>query len=260
MNWPWLPWAQSSLGRPVLGRVHQSYWKVGRGRCRCRPWWTRPPNPAAARSPPASSLLAGSWPGCAATRPSVGATGDWDESQYPTWSTRPIRAQVAASAVEAAPEPAQALLDVGGGDGPVAEDDAGLAGGADVVHRQGLELHAGRRGPAQHGLELLGGRGGGGRGDVQPGRRGDRLQLVGEPAVQRLHDLLVSLLVDRAHLAQVAGEQALVDEVGQGALEGQRGVPVGQELGAADRRDQGRRRDQEPRRRVASRVLENEPT
>ena len=143
-----------------------------------------------------------------------------------------------ASAVEAAPEPAQALLDVGGGDCPIAEDDAGLAGLADVEHRQGLHLHAGRRGPAQHRPELLGGRGGGGRGDVQPGRRGDRLQVVGEPVVKRLHDLLVSLLVGRAHLAQVAGEVALVDEVGQGGLGGQRGMPVGQELGAAGRCDQ----------------------
>jgi hypothetical protein len=71
---------------------------------------------------------------------------------------------------------------------------------------------------------------------VQPGRRGDRLQEVGEPVVQCRHDLLVPLLVDRAHPAQVAGEQALVDEVGQGGLEGQGGVPVGQVL-AADQAD-----------------------
>ena len=84
--------------------------------------------------------------------------------------------------------------------------------------------------------------------------------MVGEPVGQRLHDLLVPLLADRAHLAQVAGEQALVDEVGQGGLGGQRAVPVGQVLGAADGRDQRCRRDQEPQAQVTSRVLENEPT
>ena len=31
MNWPWLPWAQKSLGGPVPGWVHQQYWNLGEG-------------------------------------------------------------------------------------------------------------------------------------------------------------------------------------------------------------------------------------
>ena len=54
-------------------------------------------------------------------------------------SPPPSRARaLTASALEAAPEPAEAFLDIGGGDGPVAHDDAGLAGRAMVEHRQGL--------------------------------------------------------------------------------------------------------------------------
>ena len=34
MNWPWLPWAQKSLGGPVPGWVHQSYWNRGEGSVR----------------------------------------------------------------------------------------------------------------------------------------------------------------------------------------------------------------------------------
>lgn len=53
----------------------------------------------------------------------------------------------------------------------------------------------------------------------------------GELPGQGIGDLLVAGPVDGAHLAEVAGEQALVDEAGQRPLEGQGGVPVGQVLG-----------------------------
>jgi hypothetical protein len=90
--------------------------------------------------------------------------------------------------------------------------------------------------------------------------RRDRLEVVGEPVVQGLHDLPVPSLVDHAHPAQVAGEQAWSMKsaraawVGSGVCQSARYLA----LRTAATSDDGVTRN--PRRRVASRVLENEPT
>jgi DNA-binding SARP family transcriptional activator len=136
----------------------------------------------------------------------------------------------ARSVVEAAPQPAHALVDALGGDGAVAHHQPRPRRPVDAVHRQRQHLHAGRGGPAQHRVDPVGGQGAGGRGDVQAGDGWDDLQVVGEPAGQGGDDLLVPRLVDVPHLADVPGQPALVDEAGQRRLRGQRGVPVGHEL------------------------------
>jgi DNA-binding SARP family transcriptional activator len=136
----------------------------------------------------------------------------------------------ARSVVEAAPQPAHALVDALGGDGAVAHHQPRPRRSVDAVHRQRQHLHAGRGGAPQHRVDPVGGQRAGGGGDVQAGDGWDDLQVVGEPVGQGADDLLVAGLVDVPHLADVPGQPALVDEPGQRRLRGQRGVPVGHEL------------------------------
>ena len=75
---------------------------------------------------------------------------------------------------------------------------------------------------------------------MQARRRRQDLEPVAEQVPQPGAEQPVAGLVDLAHLADVAGQVALVDEAGQRGLRGQRGVPVGHELGRPHRRVQGR--------------------
>jgi DNA-binding SARP family transcriptional activator len=158
------------------------------------------------------------------------APGRYRLHGLPRLYARELARRPARSVVEAAPQPAHALVDALGGDGSVAHYQPRPRRPLDAVHRQRQHLHAGRGGPAQHRFDPVGGQGAGGRGDVEAGDGRDDLQVVGEPVGQGFDHLLVPRLVDVPHPADVPGQPALVDEPGQRRLRGQRGVPVGHEL------------------------------
>src|SRR5712692_3302395 len=125
------------------------------------------------------------------------------------------------TASEHAAEPADALADLGDDGAAVAEDQAWLGGGAEIA---GGERHDPEALPRGLGGEPL---------IVHPGTQSRRQvhagppvadpQLAAELAVEGLDQGVPPFAVELAHLAQMADEVALVDEVREdGLVEGRR--------------------------------------
>src|ERR1700704_7182585 len=96
-------------------------------------------------------------------------------------------------------------------------------------------------------------------GDMQPGARWNKVEIIAEVPLDRRGQHLMPFAIGAAHPANVARKRTLVDEPRQRALRYRRCMPIGELLAllAASRSDGGT--TMKPSRRVGSNVFENVP-
>lgn len=122
------------------------------------------------------------------------------------------------SLVETGPKQTQSFFDACRGNGAVAQQDPGWRALIQGKRRQVVEGDVAFGGAAGNRSDLVRRHFPGQRGDVEPGRRRNEFEMIGEVARDRVHNHLVPFLVDCGRATDVTREGAVVNETRERCL------------------------------------------